>query len=135
MDTTTGNFRLAHAADGDWRELADNCLRQLAELPATSNLGFLYVTDALDEAYPRIAKRLSEATGIDDWIGTIGFGVCIGGREFFDRPAMVALVASVPEDDYRLLPTLTKPGEALASGIPATGSPSRRRTPAWTSNP
>ena len=117
MEITTGNFRLAHAADGDWQALADDCIDQLSDLPATSNLGFIYVTDALDESYDRIARRLAHATGITDWVGTIGFGVCIGGREYFDRPAVVALVASVPEDDYRLLPTLTRPGEAPGGDI------------------
>ena len=117
MQTTTGSFRLAHAADGDWESLADNCIAQLAGLPDGANLGFLYVTDTLDESYERIARRLREATGIEDWVGTIGFGVCVGGREYFDRPAMVALVGTVADDDYRLLPTLTKPGQAPAGDI------------------
>ena len=118
MEITTGNFRLAHAADGDWRALVEDCIEQLADVPPAANLGFVYVTDALDESFERIARRLRDATGIDDWVGTIGFGVCVGGREYFDRPAMVALVGTVPADDYRLMPTLTRPGEAPAGDIP-----------------
>ncbi len=118
MEITTGNFHLAHAADGDWRALVEDCIEQLADVPPAANLGFVYVTDALDESFERIARRLREATGIDDWVGTIGFGVCVGGREYFDRPAMVALIGSVPEDDYRLMPTLSRPGEAPGNDIP-----------------
>ncbi len=117
METTTGNFRIAHAADGDWHALVESCIDQLGDVPAAANLGFLYVTDAFDDSFDRIAGRLRDATGIDDWVGTIGFGVCVGGREYFDRPAMVALVGTVAADDYRLLPTLTKPGEAPAGDI------------------
>ena len=88
MEITTGNFRLAHAADGDWRALVEDCIEQLADASPAANLGFVYVTDALDESFERIAGRLRDATGIDDWVGTIGFGVCVGGREYFDQPAM-----------------------------------------------
>ncbi len=118
MDITTGNFRLAHAADGDWRALVEDCIEQLADVPSAANLGFVYVTDALDESFEPIARRLREATGVDDWVGTIGVGVCVGGREYFDRPAIVVLVGTVPADDYRLLPTLSKPGEAPGNDIP-----------------
>ncbi len=118
MDITTGNFRLAHAADGDWRALVDDCIAQLADDSAPANLGFVYVTDALDDSFEHITQRLRDATGIDDWVGTIGFGVCVGGREYFDRPAMVALIGSVPADDYRLMPTLSRPGEAPGNDIP-----------------
>ena len=118
MEITTGNFRLAHAADGDWRALVEDCIEQLADVPSAANLGFVYVTDALDESFEPIAQRLREATGVDDWVGTIGVGVCVGGREYFDRPAIVALVGTVPADDYRLMPTLSKPGEAPGNDIP-----------------
>ncbi len=118
MEITTGNFRLAHAADGDWRALVEDCIEQLADVPSAANLGFVYVTDALDESFEPSAQRLREATGVDDWVGTIGVGVCVGGREYFDRPAIVALVGTVPADDYRLMPTLSKPGEAPGNDIP-----------------
>ena len=118
MEITTGNFRFAHAADGDWRALVEDCIKQLADASPTANLGFVYVTDKLDESFERIAGRLRDATGIDDWVGTIGFGVCVGGREYFDRSAMVVLVGTVPADDYRLMPTLSKPGEVPGNDIP-----------------
>jgi len=118
MEITAGDFRLAHAGNGEWRDLVEDCIEQLSDVPSTANLGFVYVTDALDESFERIAQRLREATGVDDWVGTIGFGVCVGGREYFDRPAIVALVGTVPTDDYRLMPTLTRPGQALAGDIP-----------------
>jgi small ligand-binding sensory domain FIST len=118
MEITARDFRVAHAGDGEWRALVEDCIEQLGDVPPSANLGFLYVTDALDESFERISERLREATGVKDWVGTIGFGVCVGGREYFDRPAMVALVCSIPDDDYRLMPTVSRPGEALANDIP-----------------
>ena len=109
MEITARDFRVAHAGDGEWRALVEDCIEQLGDIPSSANLGFLYVTDALDESFERIAERLGEATGVKDWVGTIGFGVCVGGREYFDRPAMVALVCAIPDDDYRLMPTVSRP--------------------------
>lgn len=117
MTTTDRDFRLAHAAGGDGSALAERCIEQLAGAPAGASLGFLYVTDALAGDFPRIAQRLREATGIVDWVGTIGFGVCVGGREYFNQPAMAVLAAALPADGYRILPTLTKPGDALPAEL------------------
>lgn len=117
MVTATRKFRLAHAAGADWRALADDCLEQLGASAAGGGLGFLYVTDALADDYENIWRSLREGTGIDDWVGTVGFGVCVGGHEYFDRPAVTALACTLPADGYRILPTLTRPGEALPDDV------------------
>jgi small ligand-binding sensory domain FIST len=114
MVTATRKFRLAHAAGAvgdDWRAIADDCLEQLGASSAGGGLGCLYVTDALAEDYESIWRHLREGTGIADWVGTVGFGVCVGGQEYFDRPAVVALACALPADAYCILPTLTRPGE------------------------
>ena len=113
METTTESFRLGHAADADWETLTDMCLRQIGEVPRGTNLGFLYVTDMLDDDLARIEERLSRATGVENWVGTIGLGVMVGGHEYFEKPAMVAMVGALPEEAFRLLPSVAKPGDAL----------------------
>lgn len=101
------NFRVGHASGGDWRAMTESCLAALGALPDGANVGFVYVSDALDEDLRNVVNALREKTRVQDWVGTIGFGVCVSAREMFDMPAMVVMVGAVPRDDYRLLPPIT----------------------------
>lgn len=105
MDSIISGFEVAHATGGDWQDLTEGCLSELGSLPSGANLGFVYVSDALDEDLRSILNRLREATKIHDWVGTVGFGVCVSAVEMFDMPAMAIMVGSVPQDSYRILPT------------------------------
>jgi small ligand-binding sensory domain FIST len=105
MDSIASAFDVAHATGGDWRDLTENCLSALGSLPPGANLGFVYVSDALDEDLRSILNRLREATRIHDWVGAVGFGVCVSSVEMFDMPAMAIMVGTVPQDSYRILPT------------------------------
>ena len=117
METTTQTFRLGHAADADWETLVRSCLAQIGDVPSGANLGFVYVTDTLDGDLPLIADRLREATGVEHWVGTIGFGVMVGGREYFETPAMVAMLGVLPEDSFCILPTVDTPGDPLPDNV------------------
>lgn len=119
MQTTTETFRLAHAAGIDWERLTDQCLAALGGPLVGANIGFVYVTDSLDEALGRIVERLKSRTGIADWFGTVGFGICVTEREYFDTPAMSIMIGALPRDSFRLLPAVSKPGEKLSDDISA----------------
>ncbi|NKB19955.1 MAG: histidine kinase [Alphaproteobacteria bacterium] len=105
-DIQSDSFSVAHASGGDWQELTEACLLSLGKAAKGRNLGFVYVSDSLDEDLHLILKRLKEATRIHDWVGTIGFGICISGTEFFDMPAMAIMVGDVPQDSFCILPTI-----------------------------
>ena len=117
METATQTFRSGHASDADWETLTASCLTQIGNIPAGANLGFIYVSDTLDEDLPLIADRLREDTGVDHWVGTIGFGVMVGGREYFDTPAMVVLVGALDEDAFRVMSTIDTPGDPLPDEV------------------
>ena len=117
METATQTFRSGHASDADWETLTASCLTQIGNIPAGANLGFVYVSDTLDEDLPLIADRLREDTGVDHWVGTIGFGVMVGGREYFDTPAMVVLVGALDEDAFRVMSTIDTPGDPLPEEV------------------
>lgn len=89
------------------------------DLPSGANLGFLYVSDQVAGAVPKITEVLRRTTGIEDWVGTVGRGVFATGKECYDEPAMALLVAALPSGSYRILPTLKDVGAGL--------SPSQRR--------
>ncbi|MDE0058444.1 MAG: FIST C-terminal domain-containing protein [Defluviicoccus sp.] len=115
---TIRGFRAGHAAGGDWESIADSCIEQLGPC-GDATLGFVYATDLLADSLEPILARLTGATGIADWVGTIGFGVCVGGKEYFNTPAMAVLAGAVPPDSYRILPTVARPGEHLPGDLGA----------------
>ena len=100
---TTG-FAVAQATGDDWMRLAQACVEALA--PANGTLGFLYVTDRLANRLPSILTYLREHLGIDDWVGSVGMGVCATGREYFDKPAVVAMTARLPVGSWRIFPPI-----------------------------
>jgi len=113
-------FRAAHAgaaegdvAGGHWSALTRRCVATLAEkgaLPSGENgIGFVYVTDHLGGNLSEIVDHLRLTTGLKHWVGTTGIGIVghdasDGGAatEYFDAPAMTAMVADFPADSFRL---------------------------------
>ncbi|MDJ0948780.1 MAG: FIST C-terminal domain-containing protein [Alphaproteobacteria bacterium] len=109
--------RFAHAADGDWGQLAKSCADQLAGKRRSGNgsdeevLGILYVTDHLAGDLSSILTFLRERTGLAHWIGTVGIGICCTGTEYFDRPAVVAMTLPLPAGSLRLTPGISEAAE------------------------
>ena len=111
------NAVFGHAADGDWEELALSCLERMGRPSGSANLGFLHVTDMLADELPRIAATLRERTGVAHWIGTIGIGVMAGAREYYGKPAIAAMLGAFPDEAFRVLPPVEKPGDALDADV------------------
>lgn len=103
--TDTG-FASALAVGADWSDAAKNCLAALPSAPG-ANLGFVYVTDRLADQLSSIVTLFRGVTGIDQWVGTVGLGVCGRGAEVFDRPAIAVLLTTLPAESFRLFPALT----------------------------
>jgi small ligand-binding sensory domain FIST len=95
-------FAAAHAAADDWAAAAASCADQLASLLDGANLGFVYASEALGGDLPQILPFLRQRTGIVDWVGSVGLGVCASGQEYFGVPALVVLVAALPPGGYEL---------------------------------
>ncbi len=110
-----GRFKAAYAADSSpgpstgagWGKVSKACLDALGELPRDANLGFLYVTDLLADDLGSILTLFRERSGIEHWVGTVGFGVVASGAEYYDCPAISCLVAAIPEDKFRLFEPIT----------------------------
>ena len=92
-------FGFGHASGADWRVAAQACAAQI-DAPTGANLGFVYVTDRLAGDLHKITALLTDHTGIADWVGTTGIGICATGREYFDEPAVAAMVGRFPDDAF-----------------------------------
>jgi small ligand-binding sensory domain FIST len=117
METDTQSFSFAHASGADWETLAAACIEQLGGRSEKANLGFVYATDAVGDHLGQITDRLRQATGVEQWVGTLGFGVCVAGREYFNEPALAVMVGALPEDSFRIFPTVSKPGQAFPKAV------------------
>ena len=101
MGSDSEQFGFGHASGGDWRAAAEGCLARL-DPPSGANLGFVYVTDALAGDLGKITAQLVEETGIVDWVGTTGVGICATGQEYFDVPAVAAMAGGFPAESFAL---------------------------------
>jgi small ligand-binding sensory domain FIST len=98
------NFKAACAAGADWRSVAGQCLAALDSEPGTARLGLLYITEPLAPHLDRLLAQLRAGTGVRDWVGTVGSGICSTGIEIYDEPAAAVMLATLPEDSFRLVP-------------------------------
>lgn len=102
----SNRFLFGHAEASDWEKAAESCLQQFGYIPPEANFGFLYVTDKFAGILKYILDHFREETGIQDWIGTVGMGICASGKEYYETSAMAAMIGSFPDDAFRVLPTL-----------------------------
>ena len=100
--TDQGKFLVAHANGPSWQEAAGAIIRELQSIGTEHRLGFLYVTDAFANSLKEISIFLRQKTGVPHWVGTVGFGICAPGKEYFGDAAMAVMVAPIPEEAFRL---------------------------------
>jgi small ligand-binding sensory domain FIST len=98
--------RAAHAAAPHWTEAAVLCAERLEDQDTGrpgGGLGFVYATDHFSEHMTQITDHFREATGVESWIGTVGFGICAAGHDYFDEPAISVLIADLPRESFRVI--------------------------------
>ncbi|MEK9722636.1 MAG: hypothetical protein VW405_04015, partial [Rhodospirillaceae bacterium] len=108
------SFLFAKSEADGWAAIAKELETGLAASePAAGHerLGWLYVTDVLAEDYGSLVTYLRQTTGIENWAGSVGMGICWldgvgGGSEAFGRAAAVAMVGIYPTGGFVVLPRL-----------------------------
>lgn len=104
---TSTHFASAGAQGTDWRDTAKSVLEQLQSIRTEQDeftFGILYITDDLYEDAGSILTLFKSVTGIENWIGCVGVGVCANGLSFTDGAAIAAMIGKIPEDDFQILP-------------------------------
>lgn len=113
----TDRFAYGHATAPSWRAAVDACVQQCGRAVDTATLGFVYATDVFADAFTDIVEELRARTGVRNWVGTVGVGVCATGREYLDEPALAIMCCNFEPSDFRLLPALATPREVSASSF------------------
>jgi small ligand-binding sensory domain FIST len=101
---SSSTFTAACATGPDWQTIVDRCLADLDAGGFPASLGWLYVTEELAPELDGLLARLRARTGVHDWVGTVGAGICCTGREIYDEPAAAIMLAHLPDDSVRLIP-------------------------------
>ena len=119
---STVGFRAGHARSDRWRDAVEESLRRIGTIPTGANLGFLYLSDRLAGAAADVLDYLNQATGVTEWVGTVGVGVLATGIEYFDEPALTLMLAALPEGEFKVFSGNSRPpplGARTASGAEA----------------
>ena len=121
-------FPYAHASHADWSQALTLCLAQLdaqAKLEGCvrePNLGFAYLTDPLQPHAEAIVARLKSHTGIANWIGASGVGICATGTEYPEGPALAVMLGRFDPGSFSVFSGVRRPpalGTRTASGASA----------------
>src|SRR5262245_49255816 len=116
------SFCVGHARAERWLDAAEGALRQMGRIPPEANLGFLYVSDRLGGDAQEILAHFRQATGINDWVGSVGIGVLATGIEYLDEPAIAVMLAALPEGEFQVFSGKLRPpqlGQRTPSGAEA----------------
>ena len=99
-------FASASESGRDWRNAIDRALdKLLGEFPNAAprtRLGFIYVTDCMAPNFKNAVERAREVTGILDWVGAVGLGICGTGAEYFEEFAAALMIINTPPGGYQL---------------------------------
>jgi small ligand-binding sensory domain FIST len=105
METFTSTHFVSTAASGEnWRDISKKVLEKLDSVKTDGfkpNVGFIYITEALAGDAGSILTLFRSVTGIEHWSGCAAMGICGGGAEFIEVPAISVLVGQVPADHVR----------------------------------
>jgi small ligand-binding sensory domain FIST len=117
------SFGYGHAADSSWRSVVERCVEQADTHAPGANLGFLYANDAFSGQLDAILDLLRERTGVQQWVGSVGIGICASGQEYLDEPAMAIMLGEFPEGSFEVLPTIRGPEGMPAGPLAVNGAP------------
>ena len=75
---------------------------QRKKAPQQPTLGWLYLTEAfVPKAEALLAELRLRWPGVA-WVGASGVGICAGGVEYFDEPALALMLAELPTGQFRV---------------------------------
>ncbi|MBL8324934.1 MAG: FIST C-terminal domain-containing protein [Rubrivivax sp.] len=69
---------------------------------AAPTLGLVYFTDAYAPAADALLAALRQRWPGVSFVGTVGVGVCAGGVEYFDEPALVVMLMTLPREQFQV---------------------------------
>lgn len=94
-------FVSANSTQPDWQQAVDECVKQIAEQAQGKTLGFVYASDSFAHFLQPITEYLQETLGLENWVGTVGLGICNGFNEVYEQPALSILLTDINPEHFR----------------------------------
>jgi len=106
------HFASALATGADWKAILAEAGLQLehstkVKRPVGDGLGLVYVTEPLADHFSDIVTTLKERTGVPNWVGCVGHGICSATAEHQDEPALSAMIAPWAADSFHVFDSVT----------------------------
>jgi len=99
-------FASAFSKKWEWQQSVADCLQQVKDKTQGSTLGFVYVADHFVPHLQSMLEELKNKSGIEQWIGTVGIGICAPGRESYEQPALSLMVTDIDTRYFRVFDAL-----------------------------
>jgi len=96
------SFISATSTEKDWQKAATDILQQLGDIPAEANVAFIYATDIFAIELSQLLEELKLKTNIQNWVGTVGKGICSNSLEIYDKAAVTVMLADFPEASFTI---------------------------------
>jgi small ligand-binding sensory domain FIST len=100
------DFLVGHAAHPDWRAALAQAAAQIdaGRTPgaAAPTLGLVYFSDHFAEQAQALHAALGQRWPGVAWVGCVGVGVCAGGVEYLDEPALALMLAALPTGSFEV---------------------------------
>ena len=114
------SFLSATSIKNDWQTAADDLLQQLGDIPAETNVAFIYATDTFAIELSRLLEALKQKTNIKNWIGSVGKGICSNNLEIYDQPAVTVMLADFPENSFTIFNGMENAPESKEDNVSLT---------------
>jgi len=117
------SFLSATSIKKDWQQAADDLLSQFGDIPPEANVAFIYATDAFAVELNRLLDELKSKTKIQNWVGSIGKGICSSNQEIYEQAGVTVMLADFPEETFTVFsgienaPTELTPNDKTAFGV------------------
>lgn len=97
----------AIASAETWQAALGKILIELGTVVPAYSIGLVYATQSFSHDLADIEILLRQSTGVSNWVGTIGYGVCGTTEEFYDKGAISVLLLPIDKKDYRVFSDIT----------------------------
>ena len=113
-------FLSATSIKNDWQSAADDILQQLGDIPAEANVAFIYATDTFAIELSRLLDELKQKTNIQNWVGSVGKGICSKSLEVYDKAAVTVMLADFPESSFTIFNGMENAPESSEDNLSLT---------------
>ena len=113
-------FLSATSIKNDWQSAADDILQQLGDIPAEANVAFIYATDTFAIELSRLLDELKQKTNIQNWVGSVGKGICSNSLEVYDKAAVTVMLADFPESSFTIFNGMENAPESSEDNLSLT---------------